>query len=99
PADIYTLSLHDDLPIFVTLTGIDEKLINSQIANRIIKVSINAILSASQFFVLPLIKLWYSSEWLTAKINRSRINSLSSSQFGVRDRKSTRLNSSHVEIS
>src|SRR5690554_8106156 len=67
--DIYTLSLHDALPISIIL---------------ILKV-----------FILGKIKL----SFISCKISVVEIGSIDCDGFKVSDRKSTRLNSSHVRIS
>src|SRR5690606_41852206 len=83
--EIYTLSLHDALPI----------LANSSIG--VLTILYNIILISSN-------NLYFSSIKLLLSIFHVIINSQSGispfvNKFSISDRKSTRLNSSHVKIS
>src|SRR5204862_7594957 len=86
PTEIYTLSLHDALPIFGTLTLIAD---NGNIQQGSVAFTANTLIaSATQ-----------SIELGTSQNNSiAHLGNISSSTGDV-DRKSTRLNSSHVEIS
>src|SRR5690349_23810313 len=64
--DIYTLSLHDALPIFVTMRWVQTAGLGLPVATYAVRASVHPIAATSE---------------------------------GGPDRKSTRLNSSHVEIS
>src|SRR5690606_42077201 len=76
--EIYTLSLHDALPIYLT-KGIVHIRKNIKLAERILPLAAHQVLMLQEY------------------IARIRPQLLKQSDF--EDRKSTRLNSSHVKIS
>src|SRR5205085_4666469 len=83
--DIYTLSLHDALPIFPNGLHMDEHVVRVGIAN--------AVDEAIALYAIEPFHL-YTLE-LTGRFRQS----LTVNVLARRDRKSTRLNSSHSQIS
>src|SRR5690242_21552782 len=75
--EIYTLSLHDALPISGTVSGNGRQSFND---------------SGSEFASC-------SVTLNPSRVPNPRTTSFSTSRYGLKDRKSTRLNSSHMSIS
>src|SRR5690606_39482893 len=89
PTDIYTLSLHDALPILF-----DRKLSGS--IDYYNKLNTNVIMN-----VQPVLNSAYSTNFFDhgGKVRNNGIEVVLNWRNAVSDRKSTRLNSSHVKIS
>src|SRR5690606_41186438 len=88
---IYTLSLHDALPIWLTSGGV-----NNSISNAIIKNSVIGVLVQDAPLELHNTQI-HNSASFGIMAQTGRINAFNT-VIGA-DRKSTRLNSSHVKIS
>src|SRR5690606_39792124 len=89
---IYNLSLHDALPIFITSWKFLDSLMKSE---EIEAIALNEYPEAELEF-----KSWISWDFITSSVSSSATSAgLRTALLGSLDRKSTRLNSSHVKIS
>src|SRR5690606_24596501 len=77
---LYSLAI-SKYSLMVTLTGIEGKYKNSQIAILSKSASKSAILSVSQFGVFPSISCWIFSSFNTVFLNNKLANSLSSTSL------------------
>src|SRR5207249_11818671 len=82
PTEIYTLSLHDALPIFAIRA--DRLLLSAR---------------AARWAVLNSLRLSSTRRWTAWLVPAGRLRSRMVGLLERKDRKSTRLNSSHVSIS
>src|SRR5690606_41715417 len=93
---IYALSLHDALPIFVHLFYIQRiEIIPTQILSKNVFLLVDVIMISSSYGIKTSMCLVMNFK------NRKNSNILRQKriEFFDKDRKSTRLNSSHVKIS
>src|SRR5690606_41773856 len=97
--DIYTLSLHDALPIYTstaafTQIGLDGQQINLTKLNSTTDMSRRALRDD-----MPGIILRTTVRAITRGVTQKQLNDVNPLAGLAVDRKSTRLNSSHVKIS